>query len=163
MKRNTTPPRDRNQDGVPEQARPRDSLGRPLPYGQTGAPPLPDPLPTDPEIAVGLAQQLLDRGLPFQAHEVLEELWKSCPETERLGWKGLAQLAVAITHDSRGNRRGTQLLLNKAAINLAAGLPALPAVIHQDVILDWLASAQRDLEHSGALYQPLQLTARSLS
>ena len=163
MKRNTTPPRDRNQDGAPEQARPRDSLGRPLPYGRSGAPPLPDPLPTDPEMAVGLAQQLLDRELPFQAHEVLVELWKSCPEAVRIGWQGLAQLAVAITHDSRGNRRGAQLLLNKAAINLDAGLPALPAVIDQDVILDWLASAQRDLKESGALHQPLQLTARNLS
>jgi len=137
-----TTERDRDGSGRPEQARPRDALGRPLPYGATGVPPLPEPLPREPAAAVALAQSLLDRGRPFQAHEVLEEMWHTCPTEQRDGWQGLAQLAVAITHDGRGNRHGTQRLLQRATSRLVAGGAALPPPVDSAAILDWLSQAR---------------------
>ena len=162
-KRENPPPRDRNRDGRAEQSRPRDSLGRPLPYGQVGVPALPDPLPDDADSAVVLAQKLLDEGLPFQAHEVFEEMWKSCPAEQRPGWQGLAQLAVAITHNHRGNIRGARLLLDKAKANLTAGVSALPTPVDQSGILAWLDSAQYDLNKKGTVLQPLKLVSETFT
>lgn len=34
------------------------------------------------------AQRLLDAGMPFHAHEVFEDAWKSGPEDERELWRG---------------------------------------------------------------------------
>jgi 2-keto-4-pentenoate hydratase len=134
--------RDRNPRGKPEQARPRDALGRPLPYGATGVPPLPEPLPNEPAAAVALAQSLLDRGRPFQAHEVLEEMWHTCPVEQRDGWQGLAQVAVAITHAGRGNQTGTERLLQRATSRLLAGGAALPPPVDSAAILAWLSQAR---------------------
>jgi hypothetical protein len=107
--------RDRNAAGRPRQARPRDALGRPLPYGDTGAAgPVPEePLP--PAEALALAQSLLDGGRAFAAHEVLEAVWKAAPEPERDLWQGLAQVCVGITHAQRGNAVGSARLLRRGA------------------------------------------------
>ncbi|MFC5185806.1 DUF309 domain-containing protein [Actinomadura harenae] len=64
------------------------------------------------------AQRLLDADRPFHAHEVLEAVWKSSPENERELWRALAQVAVGITHLRRGNPRGAQALLSRAADRL---------------------------------------------
>ncbi|HSO68658.1 MAG TPA: DUF309 domain-containing protein, partial [Arachnia sp.] len=70
--------RDRDAAGRPRQARPRDALGRPLPYGATGVEPVSDePLP--PLESVELARSLVAEGRPFAAHEVLEARWKAGP------------------------------------------------------------------------------------
>ena len=51
--------RDRDEEGRPRQARPRDELGRPLPYGAEGVEPVSeDPLP--PAETVRFAIELLD-------------------------------------------------------------------------------------------------------
>lgn len=133
--------RDRDDTGRPQQARPRDALGRPLPYGCEGVPPLPEPLPHDPAVAVPLAQTLLDTGRPFQAHEVLEELWRTCPTEQRSMWQGLAQLAVAVTHQLRGNRPGASRLLRRAAANLGRQPAAAPPALDTAVVATWLAGA----------------------
>lgn len=62
-----------------------------------------------------MAQGLIDRGRPFHAHEVLEARWKTCPPSERDLWKGLAQLAVGITHQLRGNTVGATTLISRGA------------------------------------------------
>lgn len=102
-------------------SRPRDALGRPLPYGSVGVAPLPDHLDASPAAVVALAGRLLDEGLPFQAHEVLELAWKTAPDDERAAWQGLAQLAVAVTHDLRGNAVGAARLRERGELNLADG------------------------------------------
>lgn len=61
------------------------------------------------------AQRLLDEGKPFHAHEVFEDAWKSADGPERGLWKGLAQLAVGLTHRARGNAKGAQTLLARGA------------------------------------------------
>ncbi|MEJ7757523.1 MAG: DUF309 domain-containing protein [Nocardioidaceae bacterium] len=98
----TNRPRDRDADGRAHQSRPRDALGRPLPYGSTGVEPISeDPLP--PLQTVDVARGLLAAGRPFSAHEVFEARWKAGPAAERDLWQGLAQICVALTHAARGN------------------------------------------------------------
>jgi uncharacterized protein len=111
----TTRDRDRDHAGRPRNARPRDAFGRPLPHGATGESPVPDDLSLTPGEAITLAQQLLDSGRPFQAHEVLEASWKSAPAAERDLWQGLAQVAVGLTHAQRGNPRGAAALRRRGA------------------------------------------------
>ncbi|CAM3293389.1 DUF309 domain-containing protein [Mycobacterium frederiksbergense] len=107
--------RDRDDTGRPRNTRPRDALGRPLPYGSTGVPRIPDDLRLSPAETLRYAQDLLDRGQAFGAHEVLESAWKDGPDSERALWQGLAQLAVGITHVQRGNPTGAATLLRRAA------------------------------------------------
>jgi hypothetical protein len=66
------------------------------------------------------AQALLDAGMPFHAHEVFEDAWKSGPEAERALWRALAQLAVGLTHAARGNTAGGAGLLLRGAGGLTA-------------------------------------------
>ncbi|GFG73279.1 DUF309 domain-containing protein [Mycobacterium botniense] len=113
--------RDRDESGRPRSARPRDSLGRPLARGSAGIPPIPDDLELAPAETLAYAQQLLDRGLAFNAHEVLEAAWKHGPPDERMLWQGLTQLAVGITHIQRGNVKGAMSLLRNASTRLAHG------------------------------------------
>ena len=109
------PGRDRDPAGRPRNSRPRDALGRPLPRGETGAERVPDDLSLPPAEALALAQHLLDSGRPFHAHEVLEASWKQAPQPERELWRGLAQVAVGLTHVQRGNARGAAALLRRGA------------------------------------------------
>src|SRR4051794_41762517 len=80
--------RDRDAQGRARNARPRDGLGRPLPYGAVGEERAPEGVLRPPDQALAEAQHLLDAGRPFHAHEVLEDAWKSAPEEERLLWRG---------------------------------------------------------------------------
>ncbi|WP_018603598.1 DUF309 domain-containing protein [Mycobacterium sp. 155] len=112
--------RDRDESGRPRSARPRDALGRPLPHSDTGIPRIPDDLHLPPADSLAYAQELLDQGLAFHAHEVLEAAWKNGPADERTLWQGLAQLAVGITHVQRGNHTGAASLLRRAAGRLSA-------------------------------------------
>ncbi|MDT0608990.1 DUF309 domain-containing protein [Streptomyces lancefieldiae] len=107
--------RDRDEEGRARNARPRDGLGRPLPYGADGVPRQPEGVVRAPEETVAEAQRLLDEGKPFHAHEVFEDAWKSGPEEERELWRGLAQLAVGLTHAARGNVTGGARLLRRGA------------------------------------------------
>ncbi|MFG2126795.1 DUF309 domain-containing protein [Streptomyces sp. NPDC048751] len=107
--------RDRDSEGRARNARPRDGLGRPLPYGAAGVDRQPEGVVRTPDASVTEAQALLDEGKPFHAHEVFEDAWKSGPEEERALWRGLAQLAVGLTHTARGNVTGGVRLLRRGA------------------------------------------------
>jgi len=64
--------RDRDESGRPRSTRPRDALGRPLPHGSEGVLRIPDDVELPPAETLAYAQDLLDAGLAFNAHEVLE-------------------------------------------------------------------------------------------
>lgn len=119
--------RDRDEQGRPRNARPRDAYGRPLSRGAAGVDRVPDDLSLSPEETVRTAQRFLDAGQPFQAHEVLEARWKSGPGEERDLWQGLAQVAVGLTHAQRGNARGAVALLRRGTDRVAAHDGSAPA------------------------------------
>jgi hypothetical protein len=112
------PARDRDPGGRARNARPRDELGRPLTRAAPGAqdvPRIPDDLAVTPAEAAELGGRLLAEGLPFHAHEVFEAAWKSTPAPDRELWRGLAQIAVGLTHARRGNASGAAALLRRGA------------------------------------------------
>lgn len=111
--------RDRDAAGRARSGRPRDGLGRPLPYGAQGAPRQPEGVLRTAGQALAEAQQLLDAGSPFHAHEVLEDQWKATVGPERELWRALAQYAVGLTHAARGNPTGAAALLARASEGLA--------------------------------------------
>ncbi|WP_327303188.1 DUF309 domain-containing protein [Streptomyces sp. NBC_01298] len=111
--------RDRDDEGRARNARPRDGLGRPLPYGAQGVERQPEGVVRSPGETVAQAQRLLDAGMPFHAHEVFEDAWKSGPGAEAPLWRALAQLAVGLTHSARGNAVGGARLLRRGADALA--------------------------------------------
>lgn len=69
------------------------------------------------------ADRLLAAGQAFAAHEVLESAWKAAPASERDLWRGLAQVAVGLTHRQRGNPTGARTLFLRAAGLLADYAP----------------------------------------
>jgi hypothetical protein len=108
------PDRDRDVAGRARQARPRDALGRPLPYGASGVEPVSEEA-LQPHETVAEARRLIAEGRPFSAHEVLEARWKDGPPDERQLWQGLAQICVGLTHAARGNGVGAVRLVERGA------------------------------------------------
>lgn len=64
--------------------------------------------------------ELFNRGEFFDAHEVLEDVWRAAPAAEKKFLQGLIQVAVGLHHHSRGNLAGARSLLARAHRNLSA-------------------------------------------
>ena len=133
--------RDRDASGRAASSRPRDELGRPLPYGVAGVERVPDGFVLPPVEALAEAQRLLDAGRPFHAHEILEGSWKAAPGPERELWQGLAQLCVGLTHLARGNARGASALLSRAAERIDAYATDPPYAVAAAALAVWARSA----------------------
>jgi hypothetical protein len=129
--------RDRDAAGRARNERPRDGLGRPMPRGVPGVPRQPEGVVRSPDQTLLEAQQLLDAGMPFHAHEVLEDAWKTAPEASRGLWKGLAQLAVGATHAARGNVAGAVALLRRGADQIEPYQDEPPHGIDITGLLHW--------------------------
>lgn len=130
--------RDRDSSGRPRSARPRDGLGRPLPYGAAGVARQAEGVARTPEETLQEAQQLLDAGRPFHAHEVFEDAWKASCDGPTAGlWKALAQLAVGCTHRLRGNAVGADRLLHRAAAELALHIESASYDVNVAQLLSW--------------------------
>jgi hypothetical protein len=154
------PPRDRDESGRPRNARPRDALGRPLSFDScAGVPRIPDDLILPAAETLSYAQDLLETGLAFNAHEVFEAAWKSGPDSERLLWQSLAQLAVGITHVQRGNAGGAAALLRRAGEGLTRVNRPVPHSIDVDGLIDCAASLADDLAQ-GSEIDPTRLRPR---
>lgn len=151
--------RDRDDDGRARNSRPRDRLGRPLPFGSVGVERIPDDLDLTPAASLTWAQDLLDQGLAFNAHEVLEGAWKSCPDEERLLWQGLAQLAVGITHVQRGNTKGALSLFDRAIRRIETYDDLVPYGIDAAGLIAYARDAMAELQRGNDL-APAQLMPR---
>jgi uncharacterized protein len=81
----------------------------------------------------------------FEAHEVLEDVWRAAPEPERKFFQGLIQIAVGLHHHSRGNLIGCQSLLARAARNLSR-YPAQHAGLDVAALLEIVADWRQALE-----------------
>lgn len=125
--------------------RPRDALGRPMPYGSAGVEEQPAGVARSGRESLAEAHRLLTDGRPFHAHEVLEDAWKSGPASERELWRGLAQLAVGITHAARGNPVGAQRLIERGALNVARYEGDSPHGLDITAVLEWCANARAEL------------------
>jgi len=75
---------------------------------------------------------LFNRAHFFDAHEVLEDVWRSVPRDSgsrrhlRLHLQGLVQLAVAFHHQSTGNHVGARSVLERAMRNLNGADSSFP-------------------------------------
>ncbi|MER6674014.1 DUF309 domain-containing protein [Streptomyces sp. NPDC000983] len=155
--------RDRDSEGRARNARPRDGLGRPLPYGADGVARQPEGVLRIPERTVAEAQELLDAGRPFHAHEVFEDAWKAGPEEERGLWRALAQLAVGLTHSARGNVTGGARLLRRGAgaveeWAVAAGEPR-PYGMDTAAVTAWARALASRVEGAGGDAAPIDAAA----
>ncbi len=140
------PGRDRDDAGRARNARPRDALGRPLPYGSPDTARQPEGVVRTPAETLAEAQRLLDRRLPFHAHEVFEDAWKSSGgAADRALWKGMAQWAVGLTHLARGNRRGAATLLTRGRDAIAV-FEGDPHGIDIDRLVGWASALIDDVE-----------------
>ena len=61
---------------------------------------------------------LFNRAEFFQAHEVLEDIWRAAPVEEKKFLQGLVQVAVAFHHYSTGNFVGMRSVMERAIRNL---------------------------------------------
>ncbi|HEX2499053.1 MAG TPA: DUF309 domain-containing protein, partial [Actinomycetes bacterium] len=111
-------------------------------------PAIPDDPVLTPTEALSQAQQLLDDDRAFQAHEVLEVAWKAAPDSERDLWRGLAQLAVGLTHAQRGNLVGAARLLRRGADRIEPWETRPPHQIDVAGLITWAASTADQLEAS---------------
>jgi uncharacterized protein len=177
--------RDRDRAGRPRNARPRDELGRPLP--RSAPQPVTATAPPDdvagsgstaaasgsatltPGESAGIGGSLLLDGHPFHAHEVFEDAWKVATGPERDLWRGLAQVAVGLTHARRGNARGAAALLTRGADRLRdyteqAGTPGTPGPYGIDVafVANRAAELAAQIERDGLDALPPQALLLSL-
>jgi hypothetical protein len=151
------PGRDRDAAGRARNARARDPLGRPLDRRADTGPPVDEPaLPA--EAALRRAQTLLDEGRPFEAHEVLEAVWKTTAGDGQELWRGLAQVAVGVTHALRGNESGARTLLRRGADTLAPYAGTTPDSVAVDDVRDWAVAASDDLSQ---VQRPPRLQAKA--
>ncbi len=63
--------------------------------------------------------ELFNRAAFFDAHEVLEDVWRAAPEAEKKFLQGLIQVAVALYHHGNGNSVGARSVLRRAIRNLS--------------------------------------------
>lgn len=141
--------RDRDPTGRPRNSRPRDSAGRPLPHGAEGVQRVDEDVVLDPADTVREAQRLLDAGYPFHAHEVLEAAWKAADGAQRNMWKGLAQLAVGLTHVQRGNAKGAVALLRRGAEGISSFTEPAPHGLDLAGLVSYATALADRIEGSG--------------
>ena len=100
--------------------RPRDRLGRPLPWEAEGELDLEDfdSLSLDENHELGRAHARANRW--FAAHEAWETAWKQARDTDEAElFKGLSQMGAGYVHLFRGNAHGAATLLRRAAMRIA--------------------------------------------
>ncbi len=144
--------RDRREDGRPENARPRDRTGRPLPYGTDDVPLAEEHDPATVEEALLLGVGLWNDGRLFEAHECLEHVWHAAPEADRDLWQGVIQVAVAGVHLQRDNLDGAVATLAKARRRLAR-YPDVHRGIDVEQLVVFCDGAEVALRDAGAVIE----------
>jgi predicted metal-dependent hydrolase len=86
------------------------------------------------------ALALFDEGHYFEAHEVLEDLWRVTSGRDREFYQGLIQLSVILHHVTRGNVRGAANVLQTCRRHLTPYRPS-----HRDQDVDRLLALCDDL------------------
>ena len=89
--------------------------------------------------------RLIREGAYFEAHEELEDEWRTAPEMERDFLQGLVHIAVAWLHAERGNRNGCERQLTKAERRLSQYAPTHRGVDVAD-LLDQVTAARQQVD-----------------
>ena len=97
----------------------------------------------------------------FDAHEILEDVWRTLPRTSaaKKHVQGLVQLAVAFHHESRGNLLGARSVLDRALRNLAGAETSFPALDIEQLRRD-LGDWQQHLAGAGPRPLPPRIRER---
>jgi predicted metal-dependent hydrolase len=114
------------------------------------------------DLDIDLGIDLFNRAHFFEAHEVLEDVWRSLPRDRPSGWhpaqqalrlhvQGMVQLAVAFHHESTGNQVGARSVLERAIRNLNGADASFPD-LDFDRLRAQLADWQKHL--AGAVPRP---------
>jgi uncharacterized protein len=82
--------------------------------------------------------ELFNHGEFFEAHEVLEDVWRVAPQVEKKFLQGLIQVAVSFHHRSARNIVGARSLLERGCSNLSC-YPGSYAGIDLDNLRESLA------------------------
>ncbi len=90
--------------------------------------------------SIEVALELVRDGRGFEAHELLEDLWRAAPGPERDLYQGLVHVAVATYQESRGNDVGRTRQLEKAIRRLTPYAPSYEGVPIAS-LLDWCRAA----------------------
>jgi len=108
--------------------------------------------------AMGLQEglELIREGSYFEAHEELEDEWRTAPDAERDFLQGLVHVAVAWLHAERGNRNGCERQLVRAERRLSPYAPE-----HRDVdvglLLRQISTARAQAEANDLQLGPLSV------
>jgi predicted metal-dependent hydrolase len=92
--------------------------------------------------------QLINRQEYFEAHEVLEDVWRAGNQGDRKFLQGLVQVAVGFVHYTRGNMTGALSLLRRARGNLSGVPPDFIGFDHQ-ALLETLSTWEQALVNEG--------------
>jgi hypothetical protein len=143
--------------------RPRDLLGRPLPWGAESTLALEDfdSLSLDENHALGRAHARAGRW--FAAHEAWETAWKQARDTDEAElFKGLSQMGAGYVHLFRGNAHGAATLLRRAAMRISRyedgsrGMPTITLVERLTADADAVDSGDL-VPGEGATVDPVEL------
>jgi predicted metal-dependent hydrolase len=102
----------------------------------------------------------------FDAHEVLEDVWRALPRDRpsrrrlRLHLQGLIQLAVAFHHESTGNHVGARSVLERALRNLKGADSSFPNLDCERLLAE-LADWQEHFAGAAARPKPPQIVMRT--
>jgi predicted metal-dependent hydrolase len=102
----------------------------------------------------------------FDAHEVLEDVWRALPRDLssgrhlRLHVQGMVQLAVAFHHQSKGNHVGARSVLERAMRNISGADSSFPD-LDLDRLRAELALWRQHLDHSESA-SPRKLEGREV-
>lgn len=128
---------DRNRAPGEKTRRPRDELGRLLPWGNENRLHLEDFDSLSLEENHRLGIEHFDAGRFFHAHEAWETTWKqSRGEKDEEFFKGLSQLGAGYTHYRRGNPHGAHTLIRRGLSRIRRYGPR-----HQGIAVAELAAA----------------------
>jgi predicted metal-dependent hydrolase len=116
------------------------------------------------EIDLNRGIDLFNRAHFFDAHEVLEDVWRPLPRDRpvRRHLQGMVQLAVAFHHHSTGNHIGARSVLDRALRNLRGAESSFPH-LDLDRLRAELADWQEHLACRVRQPKPPQILTRKLT
>ena len=88
---------------------------------------------------------MFNSGSFFDAHEVLEDVWRAAPGEEKKFYQGLIQVAVALYHHGNGNSLGARSVLRRAFRNLSP-YPVGFGGVRLDVLLHSISQWQQAMD-----------------